>query len=398
MISEVRTAFNANFTPERYAAFMEYVNGTYGIGPTFRLCETPIFLDQELKDKLLEACEQISDVLVRPDFLKLTQRAFSTPDLIVPREDSKSRFIQMDFGICADESGNIIPQLIELQGFPSLYFFQDLLTDGFRHAHEIDERYQSYFGGISRDSYRETMRRIIVGNCDPKEVVMLEIEPETQNTYIDFVVTSALLGIKVLCLSKLKKSGRRLYYVDMDGNQVDVKRIYNRIIFDELQQHSDLNREFSFTDDVDAEWVGHPNWFYRISKYTLPLLRSKYVPECYYLSELTEYPSDLENWVLKPLFSFAGSGVNLHPNMADIMAVKHPDQYLLQRKVSYAPIVETPTGPAKFEVRMMMVWEEHEARPKVINNLVRVSKGEMIGVKYNKDKDWVGASVALFPV
>jgi len=147
---------------------------------------------------------------------------------------------------------------------------------------------------------------------------------------------------------------------------------------------------------VDVEWVGHPNWFFRISKFTMPLLSGKYVPESFYLDQIEEYPVDLENYVLKPLYSFAGMGVNLHITSDALDKITDRENYILQRKVQYAPVIETPTGPAKFEIRMLMVWEKDESRPKVINNLIRVSKGEMVGVRYNKDKDWVGASVGFF--
>jgi hypothetical protein len=302
----------------------------------------------------------------------------------------------MDFGICKMDDGSLMPQLIELQGFPSLYFFQAMLADAYRATQYVPEGFDTYFNGLDRQSYTALLRNIIVGNCDPKQVVLLEIEPEKQNTSIDFYAAQAELGIKVLCISKLIKRGHALFYADDHGVEIPVKRIFNRVIFDELVQRNDLPRMFQFQDDVDVEWVGHPNWFFRISKHTLPLLSAPYVPECHYLNELNTYPADLENYVLKPLFSFAGSGVKLHVTAADLDAITQRENYILQRKVHYEPLVETPTGPAKFEVRMLMIWENGAPRMQIVNNLVRVSKGEMVGVRYNKDKDWVGASVAFF--
>ena len=225
---------------------------------------------------------------------------------------------------------------------------------------------------------------------------MLEIEPEKQHTYIDFLATEAELGIKVLCLSKLKKEGRALYYLNEAGEKVPVKKIYNRVIFDELHQRKDLVREFYFNDDVDVEWIGHPNWFYRISKFMLPLIKSEYSPECFYLDKIETYPEDLHNYVLKPLYSFSGAGVRLNVTSAELDAIENKDNYILQRKVAYAPVIETPSGPAKCEIRILMVWEKGKARPIALNNMVRITKGEMVGVKYNKDKDWVGASIGFF--
>ncbi|MEO1096644.1 MAG: hypothetical protein AAFX57_02680, partial [Bacteroidota bacterium] len=239
-------------------------------------------------------------------------------------------------------------------------------------------------------------REIIIGDSDPKNVVLLEIEPEKQNTYIDFLAANKYIGIKVLCISKLKKRGKKLYYFDEQGEEVAVHKIYNRVIFDELDKRPDIKSEFHFEDEVDIEWVGHPNWFFRISKYTMPLLRSKYVPECFYLDQLKEYPKDLQNYVLKPLYSFAGAGVKLNITAEELDAIEEKENYILQKRVNYIPIVESPNEPVKCEIRMLMLWKRGETKATIVNNLVRLSKGEMIGVKYNKNKDWVGASVGFF--
>ncbi len=396
MDTRFRKTYNRNFSLEKYEAFKKYVGEAFHHPAKFRLCETPVFMDAEMRKKLLDACEEINEVLIRPDFKILTDPAILNSPLNVPNEDNHSRFVQMDFGICVNAEGEILPQLIEIQGFPSLYFFQDLLYHGYREIFDIPKNHTAHFQGLDSTSYIEVMRRIIVGNADPKNVVLLEIEPEKQTTSIDFYAAEAQLGIKVLCLSKMKKRGKKLFYLDEEGAEVVIHRIFNRVIFDELVQRKDLDREFYFADEVDVEWIGHPNWFFRISKFTMPLLKGKYVPISLYLNQIKEYPADLENYVLKPLYSFAGMGVNLHITADDLDKITDRENYILQRKVHYAPVIETPTGPAKFEIRMLMVWEENESKPKVINNLIRVSKGEMVGVRYNKDKDWVGASVGFF--
>jgi hypothetical protein len=194
----------------------------------------------------------------------------------------------------------------------------------------------------------------------------------------------------------LKKSGKDLFYESENGETIAVHRIYNRVIFDELDRKNDLEFEFNFDDEINAEWVGHPNWFFRISKYTLPLFRSRFVPKSYFLNELKEIPSDLENYVLKPLFSFAGMGVKINVEKADIDAISDPENYILQRKVNYLPIIPTPNIAAKCEIRMMITWKDGDERPRIVNNICRLSKGEMIGVRYNKDKDWVGGTVCFF--
>ena len=364
--------------------------------PNFRIAETPVFIPKLLKERLLEACEEINEIIMRPGFKELTRDAIKHPMLSVPKEDYNSRFIQMDFGICIDENGDPTPQLIELQGFPSLYFFQDLLTRTFIKHYDIPNRFSTHLNGVKKDNYIKILKEEIVGDTDPKQVVLLEIEPEKQVTYIDFLGAEKNLGIKVLCISKIKKRGTQLFYEAESGELIQIKKIYNRVIFDELDQREDIASEFHFGDEVDVEWVGHPNWFFRISKYTMPLLNSKYVPKCYYLDQLEEYPKDLENYVLKPLYSFAGAGVKLNVTKEDLDAIEQKDNFILQAKVNYVPIVETLDVPAKCEIRMMSLWNKDKGTAQVVNNLVRLSKGEMIGVRYNKDKEWVGGSVGFF--
>jgi len=396
MDKEMRTWFNANYTEAKYESFKASISNAYGHTPVFRLAETPVFFDNDLREKVLQACEDINKTILQPDFKELTKGAIKHPELVVPNEDYHTRFLQMDFGICQNEKGEIVPQLIEVQGFPSLYFFQDLLYKAYIENFNIPDKYTVHFDGLDSVRYMDLLRQEIVGTFDPKSVVLLEVEPEKQATYIDFLGAEAHLGIKVLCITALKKRDKKLYYEDEEGNDVLIQRIYNRVIFDELKQRPDLKREYYFHDEVDVEWVGHPNWFFRISKYTMPLFNSPYVPECHYLEELDEYPEDLHNYVLKPLYSFAGSGVKLSISAKDLDEIEEKENFILQKKVNYAPLIETPSGPAKCELRVMMIWEKGEKNVRLVNNLVRISKGEMVGVRYNKDKDWVGASVGFF--
>lgn len=396
MIKDLRERYNQNFTSEKYDRFLQDIKKEYDHLPDFRLCETPVFIPDSLKEHLLEACDDIKKLISRSDFKELTKDAFKDAAQIVPGEDDHTCFLQMDFGITRNEEGELYPQLIELQGFPSLYFFQDQLSEAYRKNFDIPQGMTPHPLGQSRETYLQLMKKLIVGSEDPKNVVLLEVEPEKQNTRIDFYATADKLGVKILCITRLKKEGKKLYYLDEQGEKVAVKRIYNRVIFDELDQRDDLKREFDFKDELDVEWVGHPSWFFRISKYILPLFDSPYVPKTYYLENLDKYPDDLENYVLKPLYSFAGSGIILDLTAEILDGVKDRENYILQRKVEYAPVIETPTGPAKCEIRMMMVWEKDRLEGELVNNLIRITKGRMVGVKYNLNKDWVGASVGFF--
>jgi len=397
MIASTRTKYNKTFSQEKYTAFKQAIHSTYSHTPPFRLAETPIFVPKLLKERLIVACEEISQTIYHPKFKEWTEGAFEGTDLKVPNEDDYTLFLQMDFGVCLDENGQLIPQLIETQGFPSLYFFQDLMATSYRAYFDIPKSYSPFFDGLTSTSYLALLKEAIIGDSKPENVILLEIEPEKQATYIDFLCTQDKLGLTILCISQLKKEGKSLYYLNEQGVRIPVHKIFNRVIFDELAQRPDLKREFYFKDEVDVEWIGHPNWFYRISKYVLPLLKSKYVPESFYLHQLDTYPADLENYVLKPLFSFAGAGVNLHITPEILDAIPDKQHFIIQKKVKYEPVILTPSGEkSKCEIRILMLREKGKIKAKAINNLVRITKGEMVGVKYNKDKDWVGASTAFF--
>jgi hypothetical protein len=398
MIDKNRSFYNEQFSEEKYQTFLKDIIDEFQYVPKFKIAETPAFIPKELKNKLIVACNEIMAVINQPNFKELTNGAFFDKKTIVPNEDNNAKFIQLDFGVCRDEKGDLVPKLIELQGFPSLYFFQELLGRKYRKhfGNAIPENYSQHINGMTNLDYIELLRQEIVGDTDPKQVILLEIEPEKQATAIDFFATNAKLGIKVLCISKLIKKGKQLFYLDDEGKEIQVLKIYNRIIFDELFQRDDLQREFYFLDEVDVIWIGHPNWFYRISKYTMPLLKGEFVPKSYYLSDLEMIPEDLENYVLKPLYSFAGAGVQIHVTRKMIDDITNKSNYLLQEKVAYAPIIETMDEPAKCEIRMMMLHNSKTNKTEIVSNLMRLSKGEMVGVKYNKDKTWVGGSTGFF--
>ena len=397
MHKQARQHYNETFTPEKYQAFLQTVDTAFGEAVTFRVSETPIFVPNALKTRLLKGVDDICAVITNPDFNARSEAALPN-HLRVPGEDAHTMFLQLDFGICRDANGELTPQLIEMQGFPSLYFFQQLLAESYLKHFEIPADFHYLFGGLTPESYIELMREVIVGGSKPENVILLEVEPEKQNTRIDFWGSRKYLGIKVLCLSKLKREGRDLYYIDDNGRRVGVERIYNRIIFDELDKRADLPREWDMTTEVNAEWVGHPNWFFRISKHSLPFIQSDFVPRTLFVDQLSAIPDDLENWVLKPLFSFSGQGVKINITREDVESVDDPSNYILQRKVEYVAGVETlnPEEPSKCEIRMMLLWNKGWDKPRLVNNLVRMSKGEMVGVRYNKGKDWVGASVGFF--
>ena len=394
MQQHLRQPFNKNFSEEKYAAYLKKIEDLHPGTLDFRNAETPIFVPNDFTQKMLAACEDIIDVIVQPNFKTLTQRAIPK-DILVPNEKDYADFIVFDFGVCENSKGGLEPQLIEMQGFPTLFAFQAYHTDYTREYANVPATHDAYLNNYHEESYLQLLKEIIVGNENPAQVILLEIYPEKQKTRIDFYCTEKVLGIKTVCLTKLIGEGNKLYY-ENEGKKIEIKRIYNRLIFDDLYEQKDLGHIIDFTHPWEVEWVSHPNWFYRISKFTLPLIDNPYVPKTFYLDSLKEIPADLENYVLKPLFSFAGMGVIIDVTKEDIDKVIDPENWILQSKVKYADVIATPDGPAKAEIRLFYFWKQGWARPLGVHNLSRLSKGKMIGTRYNKDKTWVGGSVAFF--
>jgi len=396
MVPAIRKQFNADFTNEKYQAFLKELHAAHPGAIQFRVAETAVFVPKAFTKKMLDACESIVDAITDPKFKEVTKNAIPK-NLQVPGENDHSHFIAFDFGICINEAGAYEPQLIEMQGFPTLFAYEITLDDIFRKHFDVPANYSAYLGGHNKNSYIHHFKEIILGSHSPENVILLEIFPHEQKTRIDFYCTEDYTGVKPVCLTDLIREGKKLYYLNK-GKKTEIKRIYNRVIFDDLFQQTPEVKEKGriLFEELDVEWIPHPAWFYRISKYTLPLIRHPYVPATFFLNEITELPADLENFVLKPLFSFAGQGVVIDVTKEDIEKVKDPENWILQRKVKYADVIETPDVPAKAEIRLFYFWKDGQTRPVPANNLSRLSKGKMIGVRYNKDKEWVGGSYCLF--
>ena len=390
----LRDNFNKNFTEERYSSYMNNIDAVSPGALDFRIAETPIFIPKEFTKKMLDACEDIIDIIVAPNFKALTERSIPD-DVKVPGNEEHAECMVFDFGICENAAGQYEPQLIEMQGFPTLYAFQAFQSEIATAYAELPANYSSYLNGYSKESYIQLLKDIIIGQDNLNEVILLEIYPDQQKTRIDFDATKQLIGVKTVCLTKLKADGKTLYYEKENGEKQIVKRIYNRLIFDDLQQQKNLTDLIDLKKEYDVKWIPHPNWFYRISKFTLPFIDNPYVPETFFLNEIT-MPVNLDEYVLKPLFSFAGMGVVIDVTQHDIDNITDPENWILQKKVKYAPIILTPDEPAKAEIRLFYFWKDEWKRPIAVHNLARLSKGKMIGTRYNKDKTWVGGTIAFF--
>jgi hypothetical protein len=391
LIPSLRQQFNRQWTPAKYRRFLELIEQRSGVATQFRHSETPCFLPPPLIDKMARyGREMVAQLLADPDYQRASEAAI--PERYrVPHEAPVPLFVQADFGLDA----NLEPQLVEIQGFPSLYSYQPVVAECYRDAYGLDPALSTLLGGLTLDEYHRLLRRAIVGEHDPANVILLEIDPGSQKTRCDFLVTDSLFGVRTVDVRELRKDGNRLWY-DRDGRQTPIERIYNRAIVDELERRA-IAMPFDFRDDLAVEWAGHPNWFFRLSKFSLPYLHHPAVPRAQFLDRVSCIDDGVENpqqYVLKPLYSFAGLGVVVGPTAEEIAAVPNAkrSQYLLQERVDFVPVIETPEGKAKIEVRIMYIWLEEM---KAVNTIIRMGRGAQMGVDHNKNLDWVGGSAGF---
>ncbi len=363
-----------------------------GMEVPFALCETPCFFPDALVTRMADDGKALVRQLVdSPEYLARSAAAIPA-EFRVPHESQHPMFIQVDFGLVRDAAGELQPKLVELQAFPSLYAYQPVLAQAYIDVFGLDPALRYFLSGLDSAGYERLLRDAIVAGHDPASVVLMEVHPEEQKTRPDFLLTEKMLGIRTVCITKIHKQGRQLFYEEA-GKRVPIKRIYNRTIVDELERKG-VSARFDFRDDLDVEWAGHPNWYFRISKYSIPYLKHPSVPRTWFLDQLAEVPPDLENFVLKPLYSFAGLGVVIAPSGADIEAIPAAKrgEYILQERLNFTPLVETPYGLTKVELRIMYVWLR-ELVP--VLTIVRMGRGLMMGVDHNKNMAWVGSSAAL---
>ena len=395
MIAEARKAFNGKFAPAGYDRLRSLLEERCGGPVEFRVSETPCFFPLLLLERLASDGRALILQLVENNAYRQASEATVPDKYRVPGAPERPLFIQVDFGLCRAQRGDVEPRLVEIQAFPSLYAFQQVLAQSYLDAYGLGGGWRYLAGGLEQADYERLLREAIVGGHDPENVVLLEIDPDNQKTACDFRLTEKLTGIRTVCITKVRRRGRQLYYDD-NGRETPVRRIYNRCIVDELERRG-IAPPFDYRAELDVEWAGHPNFYFRISKFSIPHLRHPSVPETWFLDRLDRIPNDLENYVLKPLYSFAGTGVVVGPSRADIEAIPAEQQhnYILQERVEFAPLIETPHGGTKVEVRVMYIWPDAKPEPRAVCWILRMGRGKMMGVDHNRDMEWVGASAAL---
>jgi len=393
MIPSLRQAFNSKFKQEQYPKLLTLLAERCGVPIGFRVSETPCFLPAPLLERMAADGKDLIRQLVDSREYRARSEDSIPSEFKAPNESPHPMFIQVDFGLVRDARGELQPKLVELQAFPSLYAYQPVLARTFIEVYGLESSLKYLLSGLEPASYLQLLRRAIVGDQDPENVILMEIDPQHQKTLPDFLLTEKLLGIRTVDIRAIQKDGNHLFW-EPDGQRVPIKRIYNRAIVDELERKG-TKLSFDFRDDLQVEWAGHPNWYFRISKYSIPYLKHPSVPKTWFLDQLTRVPDDLENYALKPLYSFAGLGVVIAPSKSDIDAVppERRSQYILQERLHFEPVIETPFGGTKVEVRVMYVWVD-ELTP--VLTILRMGRGLMMGVDHNRNMEWVGSSAGLF--
>ena len=394
MLAALREEFNRNFTPEKYQRFLRDLDAACGTDIEFRVSETPCFVPRALLEQMADYGRELVHQLVDSPEYRRTSDATVPTQYNVPNESPLPMFVAVDFGLVRDPSGELEPKLVELQAFPSLYGYQPTCAHQYIESYGLSRDLGIYLGSFDRRSYWSLLRRLVVADHDPENVILMEIDPERQKTLPDFIVTQRELGIAVVNILSLAKRGNKLFY-RKDGRDLEVRRIYNRCIVDELERKA-IILPFDLRDELNVEWAGHPNWYFRISKFSIPHLKHACVPKTWFLDQLPELPADNENYLLKPLYSFAGVGIKFAPTKSDIDAIPAHERhnYILQERLQFEPVIRTPHGPTQMEVRIMYVWPEGGKLTPVLP-LVRMGRGIMMGVDHNKNLEWVGGSAAL---
>lgn len=403
MLQRFRTEFNQRqFTPGRYAALLSRLDERTRSNIEFRVSETPCFFAPEVLAEMAEAGRVLTHQLIdSPDYMRASDAAI--PDKYrVPNDNPKPNFMTADFGFVRGEDGELHPKLVELQAFPSIFGYQDIVCEEYIRTYGLDRELDWRFGGLDGEGYWKLLGQTIVGDHDPENVVLTEVEPVTQKTLPDFHVYEDRLGITTVDIAKLKKEGSRLFY-ERRGKWVPIERIYNRAIVDEIDRKQ-IKPAFDYRDELQVEWAGHPNWYFRISKFSLPYLNHPTVPACVFLDDWfagkrETVPEKRDRLLLKPLYSFAGKGIQFAPTDADLNAIPKRERhdYLLQERMTFEPVIVTPHGATQAEVRILYVWPETAAEMTPVTSLVRLGRGLMMGVDHNRNQQWVGGSAALFP-
>ena len=404
MIEPFRSDFNARFTEAKYAELIERLDRESSTKIEFRMAETPCFFHQDFLEQMVQAGIELTDQLLADAAYMAQSKAAIPAEWYAPGQGTHPHFMTVDFGLVRNGAGELEPRLVEMQAFPSIFGFQPAFGRAYKEVFGLDSELQYLFGGLSDQAYWDLLGEVIVGDHDTANAVLLEVDPEHQKTLPDFRMHEKHLGIQTVDIATVVKQGRELFYRDPQrgGGLTRIERIYNRAIVDELVRKQ-VQLPFDYRDELDVEWAGHPNWYFQISKFSIPYLRHWTVPPAVFLDAWfrgegrDRLPADRAQWVLKPLYSFAGKGIQFGPSDAEIASIPEAERhnYLLQERVRFEPVIRTPEGMTQAEIRILYVWPENRAMTPM-TSLIRMGRGMMMGVDHNRDRTWVGGTAGLF--
>ncbi|HEY6445537.1 MAG TPA: hypothetical protein VIY53_03690 [Acidobacteriaceae bacterium] len=415
VIPALRQDFNRRFRQEAYRSMLHGFDAVARAHVAFPIAETPCFFPKALLDEMAQIGADLTHRLIDdPDYLG--QSLAAIPERWrAADQDAHPHFLTADFGLVRESDGRVAPRLVEMQAFPSVFGFQWVLSEAYRSAFDLDPSLRFLLSGLDEAAYWKLLRQVIVAGHDPENVVLTDAEPAAQKTLTDFNITADRLGIRIVDIADLSPEDRRdagsarppsrLCYRN-GRRRVPIRRIYNRAIVDELVAKR-IHLQFDYRESFDVEWAGHPNWYFHVSKFALPWLDHPAVPPAVFLSDWLDprrstavrnrLPEDRDRWILKPLYSFAGQGIVFAPTDQQLAAIPPAERglYLLQERVTFEPVIDTPEGPTQAEIRILYAWPDRGHLTPVIG-LVRLGRGKMMGVDHNKGHRWVGASAAFF--
>lgn len=427
MIPDLRDLFNADFRPEDYRRLLDRLDERSGTKVEFRVAETPVFLPRTLLEQMSAAGIALTKrLLAWPAYLKGARESIPEGFLVAGQPEDLGQthpnFLTADFALVRTAEGTLEPRLVEIQAFPSVFAYQAMLSEEYTKVFGLSESLEVFLGGLDREGFWKLFRETVLGAHDPKHVVLTEVDPMHQKTLPDFLLTGETLGIAVVDIASLVPLGNKLHYRDSTGDLVPIHRIYNRAIADEMIARK-VQLPFRLTDPWEVEWAGHPNWYFLISKYAVPWLclpeagdAGQVVPPAVFLSDFLEgdgldrleaagvpmppacsADAVYEELLLKPLFSFAGKGIQFGPTRAELESIPSAERsnYLLQQKMRFEPTIETPHGLTQAEIRILYLWPDGGALTPA-TSLVRLGRGKMMGVDHNRNQEWVGASAAFW--
>jgi len=407
VISSIRQEFNRRYRPELYAKMLSSLDAAVGRHVEFRVAETPGFFPLPLMDEAVGIGIDLTHRLIKDRGYLAASRKAIPAAYCMPDDSPHPHFMTADFGLVRKDTGRLEPMLVELQAFPSVFAYQSLLSQTYRDTFELDESLDYFLGGHTETSFWKLFANVVLGGHDPENVILSEIDPEHQKTLPDFLITAERLGVAIVDVSKLVRIEQpgglpKLYRHDGD-RLVPVHRIYNRVIVDELIRRQ-IRLPFDYREPLDVEWAGHPNWYFHISKFSIPYLNHPAVPPAVFLNDWMDgknrerLPADRDSLILKPLFSFAGKGIEFGPSDELLASIPKEErgEYLLQERVRFEPVIETPFGLTQAEIRILYLWPDGGDLDPVLS-LVRLGRGKMMGVDHNRNQEWVGGSAAFFP-